>query len=108
MLHPLQPIGRGVYLGYTGITIFIPCCVEYILLLRILAVYPYNQTPKRQFFMIIAFPVTMKIARIINASIYLAKFNALIRDSPIGVGAVALEAVPNAEIEWFLSVFDNL
>ena len=108
MLMPLDPIFLPILKAVTALSGIIPVMVEFILFLRILAVYPYNTTSRIKFFTIIFFPVAMKIARLTNISFYLVKLSIIDDESLQSTGMVVLQTLPNPEIEWFLNFFDNL
>jgi len=114
MLLPTVSLPNSIYLGYSTMTSLIPFMVELTLLLRILAVYPFNTTPRIKFVAIMTFPVLMKIARLVNLCITLvnlsrslARYNRSTDQNPYASGVVSIKTLPNSEIEWFLQVFDN-
>jgi len=115
ILTPTVPLSDTAYIVNSIVIILLPIMIESILFLRILAVYPFNITPRAKFVAIITFPVVMKIARFINFSIAttgishtLMQHNALTKQDPVTTGLHFLHSHPNFEIEWFLLILDNL
>lgn len=89
-----------------GFYILIPICVQCILLLRIIAVYPpYALTLVRRV-LIYGTLVALLIARVINAGIGLHKLTVdakKTRDWEV-IGSASW-ALPNSRVEWFLQLF---
>ncbi|PFH45064.1 hypothetical protein AMATHDRAFT_10086 [Amanita thiersii Skay4041] len=91
-------------------TSIVPLFVETILVFRILAVHPYHATPKWLFTLIFLPLALLKIARLVNISMYIKHYLDILRsiEIPIIAGQVAwVAAGPNPKIEWFLQVVDN-
>ncbi|PFH45066.1 hypothetical protein AMATHDRAFT_72036 [Amanita thiersii Skay4041] len=108
--NPHKPISSAHY-GVIGVLItIVPLFVETILMFRILAVYPYHATSK-WLFTLIFLPLTLlKIARLVNISIYIKHYLDILNsfEDPIIAGQVAWSSVgPNPKIEWILQVVDN-
>lgn len=68
-----------------------------------MAIYPFNTTPRMKFVAVMTFPVLMKIVRFIDLVIYFRVFTKKFQVEGLYAGVV-----PYQEIEWFLSVADNL
>lgn len=111
LLSPLRPFWRYHDLVFSLIMTFIAWIVEMILLLRLLAVYPYSSTSKRIWFTIFIPLILLKLARIINTSIFNADYNRQLRlhsyYSPLASSQTVWRTYPNSKIEWILQVIDN-
>lgn len=110
---PFVPLSPQIIIAIGALNGYTPTFVDAILLLRLYAVFPRQQTTRTKFFAVMAFPVLVKVARVINASIYIANFARgefqLVKDSGVG-GAQVLQTLhlPCVKIEWFLQVFDDV
>jgi hypothetical protein len=111
MLSPLQPWSSANNVVFTILTGYTPLLVETILVVRLLAVYPYSSTPKRLWFFIFIPLLLLKIARIVNTTIYTVECGVLMRSLPSGdplsVPQITLNSHPGAKIEWIIQVLDN-
>ena len=111
MLTPLHPWSSVNTLVFTILTSGIPWLVEMILVVRLLAVYPYSTTPKRLWFFIFIPLLLLKIARVVNLAIYTVEYNTLMRSpssrDPLSVPQIALNSHPGPKIEWIIQVLDN-
>ena len=111
MLSPTKPFWRYHELVFSLMITFIAWVVEMILLLRLLAVYPYSHTPKRLWFAIFIPLVVLKLGRIVNTSIFNAQYNKQLRnhpyDSPLASSQTVWHEYPFVKIEWILQVIDN-
>jgi hypothetical protein len=109
MLSPLVPVSTNTTIAYTIINALGPILVEFILFTRLLAIIPYRMTPHAEFFRLLSFPVLVKIARIVNISVYLNKWsNAATGPTPAISGIILFATVANVKVEWFLQLFDNM
>ncbi|PFH45063.1 hypothetical protein AMATHDRAFT_132447, partial [Amanita thiersii Skay4041] len=107
--NPQSPIGPNVYATMACFVTIVPLFVETILMFRILAVYPYHATPKPTFISIFLPLALLKIARLVNISIYIKHYLDILNsiDNPIIAGQVASVVVgPEPKIEWILQVVD--
>jgi hypothetical protein len=77
--YPLPPHEALVAIT-TGFINFLPTfAVDIVLLLRMLAVYPYSSTQKSRFAAIFALPVVLKIARIVGIICVSVKLSVTLR-----------------------------
>ncbi|KAJ7204770.1 hypothetical protein GGX14DRAFT_698708 [Mycena pura] len=110
LLYPNIPLNPRVIIAmgaFDGVT---PTVIDSILLLRLYVVYPYSRTPRLKFLFIMGIPVITKIARIINAAIFLSNYAHTIHAST-GIGGAAVlitSRLPSVKIEWTLQVFDDV
>ena len=111
ILSPLQPWSSAHSLVFSILTGYIPWLVETILVVRLLAVYPYSRTPKRLWFFIFIPLLLLKIARFVNMTIFAVKYFALLQSptsgDPLATGQSSWGSYPGAKIEWFIQVVDN-
>jgi hypothetical protein len=111
MLFPLQPWSSANNLVFTILTGYTPLLVETILVVRLLAVYPYSTTPKRLWFFIFIPLLLLKIARFVNFTIFTVECDALLRSPSSGdllsVAQIALNSHPGPKIEWVIQFLDN-
>jgi len=111
MLFPLQPLSSANTLVFSIMTSYIPWLVETILVVRLLAVYPYSTTPKRLWFFIFIPLLLVKIARFVNLTIFTVEFGASLRSpssgDPLTMPQIAWNSHPGPKIEWIIQVMDN-
>jgi hypothetical protein len=111
MLSPLQPWSSANSLVFTILTGYIPWLVEMILVVRLLAVYPYSTTPKRLWFFIFIPLLLLKIARFVNMTIFTVESGVLLRSpssgDPLFMPQIAWNSHPGPKIEWIIQVLDN-
>ncbi|KAJ6561505.1 hypothetical protein DFH09DRAFT_921028 [Mycena vulgaris] len=107
ILSPLNPVSSSLFDAYAFMSFFLPFIVESILVLRLLAVYPYSTTPIRKFILVFTFPVIVKLVRIINLAVFMRKYVILTRTvaSPLVAGDVFHQVAP--KIEWTSQLLDN-
>jgi len=110
LLNPLQDPNIPLYLVYN---IFIGCSpllVESILLMRLLAVYPFRTTPLKKF-LAIFIPITLlKLARLANLIVYLVSFYDQLRTGEqilSSVQELCSTRFRNYTVEFPLQVMDN-
>ncbi|KAF8638225.1 hypothetical protein AX17_002374 [Amanita inopinata Kibby_2008] len=109
LLHPLDPPSRSLSLVFASFLCSSSVLVESVLLIRLLAVYPYGKVPLK-IFLAIFIPIgLLKTARVINIIIYLVDLSRILKP---GVNTLLLlqqrwTEFPNYKIEWFLQVVDN-
>ena len=89
MLSPDVPQSAVIFLSFIIVQYFGAMAAEATMMLRLLAVYPIELTPTVRFVAIMAVPVVIKIARIINFSVSFAKYAPILEgfDPALGVGA---------------------
>ena len=111
MLTPLHPWSSANILGFAILTSCIPWLVEMILVVRLLAVYPYSTTSKRLWFFIFIPLLLLKIARFVNFTIFTVECDALLRSPPSGdllfVAQFAWNSYLGPKIEWVIQFLDN-
>ncbi|KAH9478635.1 hypothetical protein JR316_0009092 [Psilocybe cubensis] len=111
ILTPLRPLNPDTALVFTVVITFTPWLVELILVVRLLAVYPYARTPKRTWFAIFIPLILLKIARFVNNTVYAVEYVQLVRNpgsaDPISVAQRSWDSHPGTKIEWVLQVVDN-
>jgi len=111
MLSPLQPWSSANSLVFSILTGYIPWLVEMILVVRLLAVYPYSTTPKRLWFFIFIPLLLLKISRFVNMTIFTVEYGTLLRSSSSGdllsMPRIAWNSHPGPKIEWIIQVLDN-
>ena len=111
MLTPLHAWSSANLLGLGILTGYIPWLVEMILVVRLLAVYPYSTTPKRLWFFIFIPLLLLRIARFVNTTIYMVEYDALLRSpssgDPLSMPKLALNSHPGPKIAWIMQVLDN-
>ena len=112
MLSPLQPWSSGISLAFSILTSYTPWLVEMILVVRLLAVYPYSATPRHLWFSIFIPLLLFKFARFVNMTIfqqYVALLQSPSSGDPLatGIGQYSWNFQPGPEIEWVIQVLDN-
>ncbi|KAF9225238.1 hypothetical protein BS17DRAFT_765840 [Gyrodon lividus] len=110
---PSLSLPAGMIISMAVINGFTPVLVDCILLLRLVAVFPRERTPRFLWLAIIGVPVLVKIGRLVNVFffvVYQAKNIDSLVKSRTGVGgaSVLLTVLPNVKIEWIFQVFDDL
>ncbi|KAJ6623566.1 hypothetical protein B0H10DRAFT_2010538 [Mycena sp. CBHHK59/15] len=108
MLSPDQTIPTNSFVAMGCLTVGIPIFVESILVIRLLAVYPPARTSRLLLWSIFGPLFIIKVARVVNAVIFMVEYAKLARQfpNPIEAGQVTWHK-PGEKIEWFLQVFDN-
>jgi len=106
-LAPHDIIPNGTLISFTVVTASIPAMVEFILLLRILAVYPYNATPVSKYVEMLSFPMMIKIVRLANIIYFLTRYKEINESFPLNAGHFALKRLRNPDFEWSLAVLDS-
>ena len=111
MLSPLQPWSSDISLIFTVLTGYTPWLVEMILVVRLIAVYPYSATPKHLWFSIFIPLLLFKIARFVNLTIFTVQYVALMQSpssgDPLAIAQNSWNSQPGPKIEWVLQVLDN-
>lgn len=87
----------------------VPICVQGILLVRLVSVYPPTSNSRRQNLMIYIPVVAFKIARLFNAGYATHDLIGHLPDS-LGVIAAAqfIWRTKYVKVEWFLQLFDDM
>ena len=89
--------------------ILIPMFSDFILLLRVVAVYPPRQLPILQVFGVYTPIAVLKLARLVNSIVFARQWIISALDDANNVlqaGQAAWNG-PFAKIEWFLMLFDT-
>ncbi|KIJ59705.1 hypothetical protein HYDPIDRAFT_118202 [Hydnomerulius pinastri MD-312] len=110
---PSMSLPPSLFITYAVVDSITPLLADCVLLLRLVAVYPRQRTPRYVWLTIIGVPVAVKIGRFINIVFYLVHQTQNIDTvvtSRTGVGAASmvLTVLPNVKIEWIIQVFDDL
>ncbi|GJE96288.1 hypothetical protein PsYK624_124820 [Phanerochaete sordida] len=109
MIAPLDPtpLSFNIAIGVLGAIQSI--IVDTILLLRLVSVYPPSFVGKRKFILILAIPVLLKIARVINLCLFIKALADATKDPATANVLIARiwESAPYLKIEWFAQLFDN-
>ncbi|KAG6909187.1 hypothetical protein DXG01_001701 [Tephrocybe rancida] len=85
--------------------------IDSVLVFRLLAFYPSICTPRRTYFMVLAFPVTVKCARLTCVTLFLHNIGQARTDGPGGIFTVVggfWYRNPYLVAEWSLQIADNL
>lgn len=93
--------------GFGVIFVFTPWIIDLALLLRLAAVYPPNKQQKLATVSIFAFPVLVKIARLVMIILYTRIFWNDLSGNGISSTLVSAVTAPYTKAEWFLQIFDN-
>ena len=107
-MSPRVVITMGILDGVT------PLFVDSILLLRVYSVFPLRTTSRLKLATIMGASILVKIARLINASYFMAKYSENVHSldkstTAVGGGMVLVTSpLPSVKIEWFLRMFDNM
>ncbi|KIJ57602.1 hypothetical protein HYDPIDRAFT_104062, partial [Hydnomerulius pinastri MD-312] len=98
-----------MYIAYGVIESIIPLLADSVLLLRLVAVYPRQRTPRYVWLTVIGVPVVVKIGRFINVVFYwvyqVENINTIVESRG---ASMVLNVLPNIKIEWIIQVFDDL
>jgi len=98
-------------MAFAVFTSFTPWLVEMILLVRLTAVYPFLQTPKRLWFSIFIPLALLKLARLVNNIVFVVQYVEYLQGpgagNPITNAQKAWDSHPGTKIEWILQVIDN-
>lgn len=89
MLSPDVPQSAVILLSFIIVQYFGAMVAEATMMLRLLAVYPFELTHRASYVAIVVVPVVIKIARIINFFVSFAKYVPILEgfDPALAVGA---------------------
>ncbi|KAF9487796.1 hypothetical protein BDN71DRAFT_1404265 [Pleurotus eryngii] len=109
ILTPLVPQPESNFITFASLVVAIPIFVESILVLRLMAVYPWKTTPLATHLAIFTPLFLLKIARVTNAIVFIVQYKSLAQgvNNPIASGQKSWRTEPGQKIEWFLQVVDN-
>jgi len=104
----VQPLSNlsGFSLAVNIIFLFAPLLVESILLLRLVAVFPSRIHGRRTLFLILIFPITVRIGRLVNMCVAIARLTASSSTLQNNV-AQWWALLPYIRVEWSLALVDN-
>ncbi|KAI0351191.1 hypothetical protein OH77DRAFT_1429988 [Trametes cingulata] len=104
-----KPVHPDVDTAYACMTILVPMFAELVLLFRVVAVYPPRVLSWRKVILIYTPIVAVKMARVANEAIFIAKWVDLTKHTvnPLLTGQEAW-SLPYAKVEWFLQFFDTI
>ena len=105
-LHP-TPLSFNIAIGVLGAVQSI--IIDTILLVRLVSVYPPSYVGRRRFAAILAVPLLLKVARIVNLGLFIKALADATRDPATANILIARiwEYAPYLKIEWFAQLFDN-
>ncbi|KAG6808414.1 hypothetical protein H0H92_004232 [Tricholoma furcatifolium] len=109
MVTPDVPVPQSLTLANITLDVISPMIIDSVLLFRLLAFYPRMTTPRKTFFVILAFPVIVKCARFTCVTIFLYHLG-----RTNGQGSITTLAAktwfrnPWLTSEWSLQIADNL
>lgn len=82
--------------------------VDAILLVRLITVHPLSRIGLVRFALLMFLPVTLKVARVVNLTLYIYQLNILARSlNAFQKIDAAWLALPYVKIEWIAQVVDN-
>ncbi|KIJ66530.1 hypothetical protein HYDPIDRAFT_109576, partial [Hydnomerulius pinastri MD-312] len=110
---PFMSLSPRIFITYAVINSITPLLADCVLLLRLVAVYPRQRTPRYVWLTVIGVPVVVKIGRFINMVFYYVyeteNINTVVKSrTGVGSASMVLTVLPNVKIEWILQVFDDL
>ncbi|KAH9885760.1 hypothetical protein C8Q73DRAFT_669351 [Cubamyces lactineus] len=109
MIAPLDPtpLSFNIAIGVLGAVQSI--IIDTILLVRLVSVYPPSYVGRRRFAAILAVPLLLKVARIINLGLFIKALADATKDPATANMLIARiwEYAPYLKIEWFAQLFDN-
>ncbi|KAL1937372.1 hypothetical protein VTO73DRAFT_13778 [Trametes versicolor] len=105
----VKPVNPNVDTAFASMTILVPIFAELVLLFRVVAVYPPRILSWRNRILIYVPIVAFKVARIVNAAVFISRWVRLKKDTinPLLTGQEAW-SLPNPKIEWFVQFFDTI
>ncbi|KAM5539660.1 hypothetical protein V8D89_006769 [Ganoderma adspersum] len=97
-------------LAFSAMAFCIPVCVQAVLIVRVVAVYPPRTLTWVRNLLIYGFFTAVFIARLVNMSIYLTKVSRRIHQT--GADSITISvyemSLPNGKVEWFLQSVNDL
>ncbi|PFH45384.1 hypothetical protein AMATHDRAFT_160210 [Amanita thiersii Skay4041] len=110
LVDPPRLLASAQYTLPGYLSFIIPIFVESILLFRLFVVYPYRATPLRIFLTIFIPLGCIKVARVVNASLFISHLfavNKAATNTIVAIQAGWTEGKVFAKVEWLLQVIDN-
>ena len=109
LVTPTKAVPQSLTLLNITLNVLSPMIIDSVLIFRLLAFYPRISTPRSAFIMVLAFPVTVKIARFTCVAIFLAKLGRTNGQGSItNLAAKTWFRNPFLISEWTLQILDNL
>ncbi|EIW84013.1 hypothetical protein CONPUDRAFT_135622 [Coniophora puteana RWD-64-598 SS2] len=108
ILSPQSPWGAAMNIAIGILGAWQSILVDFILMIRIVSVYPLHRVGTTKFGFILALPVALKLERIINMIVFI-KVLADAMKGPNGNEVIELTwgSTPYLKIEWFSQIVDN-
>ncbi|PIL26378.1 hypothetical protein GSI_12134 [Ganoderma sinense ZZ0214-1] len=105
----IRAVPTGMVIMIVAMNFLVPICVQGILLVRLVGVYPPTANSRKQN-LLIYIPVTVfKIARLVNAALATRD---LINHEPDSLGVIVAAQIvwgtKYVKVEWFLQLFDDM
>lgn len=108
MLSPTVAESKAAVIAYTAVAFFGPLVAEITLVIRLTVVYPRRTTPKVKFWSLLLVPITLKVIRAINISIFLHYYVVAITSAGDSIAAgESLWGDWQTKFEWILQAVDN-
>ena len=97
-------------LAFSAFSFCIPLCVQSVLIIRVIAVYPPRTLTWRRNLLVYGLFVALFIARLVNMSIYLTKVSRRISETSADSITISVYemSLPNGKLEWFLQSVNDL
>jgi hypothetical protein len=104
ILSPLSTNLVHFDLAVNILFLFAPLFVESILIFRLVAVFPSRVNGLRTVLLVVSFPIIVRIGRVINMSIAIAK---AVQAASQGIADQWFAVLPYARAEWILALVDT-
>jgi preprotein translocase subunit SecE len=92
---------------FTCIMSALPWLVDLTLLFRLVAIYPPRTQALSTTIAVFAFPVAVKLARLVLISLFIKEYAYSIHLNIVQDAVVVSAKIPYGRAEWFLQFFDN-
>ena len=99
-----------LYVAFAITVLFAPWLSEFVLTLRLLAVFPPSRTPRKTLALVFAFPVIIKLVRFVVLIMFIRHFVGEMKGYAViyeAVMAVDYRHIIYVQLEWYLQIFDN-
>jgi hypothetical protein len=109
ILSPLNAPPRMEYWRWASAFVFLPFCFDLPLLLRVYAVYPPRTTSRRLIFLLFAFPIAIKVARLAVLILFSVEWRKDVSKGTdiFAAAELTLKKYPLSKVEWSLQIVDN-